>query len=209
LGKGWARTKSFGFRKERSVRFWERQPQETSKAYEAFQLYRDMGLGRSTARVARELGKSKTLMDRWSSRHDWVGRVQALEDWKEMIRRDALEEREREQAHDFAERQQKLRWKLLENGEKAAEQEALMLSWPLQEELVERRNEKGEPVLYRLIPANWHKGTIKQLHDVASRVAGESDRLSVDHQYYDLREATDEQLRRIVDGEDPASVLGN
>ena len=44
------------------------------EAWEAFRIYRDLGLERSTAKVALELGKSKALMDRWSSRHGWVDR---------------------------------------------------------------------------------------------------------------------------------------
>ncbi len=58
---------------------WERQPDETSVAWEAFVLYRDMGAKRSNAKVARTLGKSKQLIDRWSSRHKWVRRIEAFE----------------------------------------------------------------------------------------------------------------------------------
>ena len=53
---------------------WERQPHESAKAYEAFCSYRDMGSSRSTAKVGQELGKTKALMDRWSSRWEWVWR---------------------------------------------------------------------------------------------------------------------------------------
>ena len=51
---------------------WERQKGETPQAFEAFSIYRDMGSSRSTAKVGRKLGKSKNLMDRWSSRWEWV-----------------------------------------------------------------------------------------------------------------------------------------
>ena len=55
---------------------YEIQANETAPAFQAFQSYRDMGLGlRSTAKVAQELGKSKTLIDRWSGRWNWVARV--------------------------------------------------------------------------------------------------------------------------------------
>lgn len=57
---------------------WDRQPEETTKAFAAFALYRDRDpQDRSTAKVGRALGKSKTLMDRWSSQHHWVARVRA------------------------------------------------------------------------------------------------------------------------------------
>ncbi|GAA0695311.1 hypothetical protein GCM10010193_57570 [Kitasatospora atroaurantiaca] len=54
---------------------WERQEGESAQAFEAFAKYRDMGPARSTAKVARELGKSGSLMDRWSRSYAWVLRA--------------------------------------------------------------------------------------------------------------------------------------
>jgi len=48
---------------------------ESAQALAAFVCYRDMGAVRSTVKVGRELGKSTTLMDRWSAQHNWVERV--------------------------------------------------------------------------------------------------------------------------------------
>ena len=48
---------------------------ESAKAFEAFCAYRDMGPGRSVAKVGLALGKSTTLMARWSGRWAWVARV--------------------------------------------------------------------------------------------------------------------------------------
>lgn len=80
----------------------ERQKGETAPAFEAFRSYLMMGGGRSTAKVARQLGKSKTLIDRWSSRNDWVERVRAFESSiaREVDdeQRDRLAERARRQA---------------------------------------------------------------------------------------------------------------
>lgn len=58
---------------------WERQPRETDPAFEAFRTYRDMGASRSLSKVARQLGKSETLIHRWSSEHSWVVRVHAYD----------------------------------------------------------------------------------------------------------------------------------
>jgi hypothetical protein len=57
----------------------DRQPKETTVAFEAFRTYLEMGPQRSTAKVARALGKSKTLMDRWSARWSWQRRVRDYE----------------------------------------------------------------------------------------------------------------------------------
>lgn len=68
---------------------WERQPAESAPAYEAFRTYREMGADRSTAKVAHQLGKSKTLMDRWSRAHAWVVRATAWD--REQERLDGIE----------------------------------------------------------------------------------------------------------------------
>lgn len=55
---------------------WERQPGESAKAYEAFSEYRDMGASRSLAKVGQKLGKSKTMMEKWSAKFTWVERAE-------------------------------------------------------------------------------------------------------------------------------------
>lgn len=56
---------------------WERQKSESTKAFEAFCAYRDMGADRSLSKVARKLSKSKALLQRWSSAYGWVERIKA------------------------------------------------------------------------------------------------------------------------------------
>lgn len=58
---------------------WTRRTDESAVAYEAFRTYLNQGTDRSTAHVAHALGKTKTIMDRWSSQHDWVERVRAYD----------------------------------------------------------------------------------------------------------------------------------
>ena len=79
---------------------WERQPEESLKAFEAFTTYRDWGPNRSNAKVAQQLGKSKTQIDRWSSKWSWVVRVQAWLDhmdrqWLDSLAEMQLEARKR------------------------------------------------------------------------------------------------------------------
>src|SRR5690606_17803428 len=70
------------------AQLWERQGGETDKAYEAFALYRDMGVNRSVRDVAQQLGKSAALIARWSSKKNWVERVSAWDDHEDERRRE-------------------------------------------------------------------------------------------------------------------------
>ncbi|MBQ5659309.1 MAG: hypothetical protein IIV02_07305 [Peptococcaceae bacterium] len=64
---------------------WERQPDESDVAFEAFCVYRDMGTERSLRSVAEKLNKSSQLMGRWSGKFSWVDRVSAWEDEQDRI----------------------------------------------------------------------------------------------------------------------------
>lgn len=75
---------------------WDRQPGESTPAFEAFQKYRDMGVKRSHARVARELGKSTALMARWSLRWSWVTRAEAWDREQDRLWRQEQAEARRE-----------------------------------------------------------------------------------------------------------------
>lgn len=62
---------------KRTEQPWERQKGESAQAFEAFFLYLEMGASRSLRAVSQELGKSKTLIDRWSRTYKWVERCRA------------------------------------------------------------------------------------------------------------------------------------
>lgn len=66
---------------------WDRQPGENAKPFEAFVIYRDLGPGRSLPQVAEKLGKSATLIERWSAANDWVKRATAWDAEQDRIAR--------------------------------------------------------------------------------------------------------------------------
>lgn len=71
---------------KRTEQPWERQKGESAQAFEAFFLYLEMGASRSIRAVSQELGKSKTLIDRWSRTYKWVERCRA---WDNHIQHEA------------------------------------------------------------------------------------------------------------------------
>lgn len=70
---------------------WEKQQNESSKAFKAFATYRDMGAERSLTKVAQACGKSVSICNRWSSLHQWVARAQAYDQHLEDIAQEAKE----------------------------------------------------------------------------------------------------------------------
>lgn len=68
---------AFFMEKNMDERIWEQQPDESSKAYEAFVFYRDLGAGRTMIEVARSLKKSYSLIRRWSENWNWDERASA------------------------------------------------------------------------------------------------------------------------------------
>ncbi|MCL6611189.1 MAG: hypothetical protein K6T66_06590 [Peptococcaceae bacterium] len=72
---------------------WERQPGESSKAYAAFCVYRDLGPERSLEKALQNLSKkrAKWQLWQWSSKYNWVARCQAYDDYIERRKREEKE----------------------------------------------------------------------------------------------------------------------
>ncbi len=59
---------------------WEQRENESGVAFEAFTAYITIEPAqRSLAMVGRKLGKSTTMMERWSSQHEWMDRTRAYD----------------------------------------------------------------------------------------------------------------------------------
>lgn len=87
-------------------RLWARQDGESDRAFEAFAAYRDLGPARSAVAVAKTLGKSKALIERWSSAWGWVERASAWDDEADRLIRE----------RDLAERQEARRLMLAQHA---------------------------------------------------------------------------------------------
>ena len=62
------------------IKPWEKQPDETSKAFQAFVIYRDLNLeDRSYAKVAQLLTKSRQVITDWGSKYHWQARIDEWE----------------------------------------------------------------------------------------------------------------------------------
>lgn len=70
---------------EKAIQPWELQEGETTKQFEAFCAYRDLGKTRSLQKVAEQLSKSETLIKRWSAKNKWVERVAEWENEQDRL----------------------------------------------------------------------------------------------------------------------------
>ena len=82
---------------------WDKREDESSKAYEWFCRYRDMGPGRSHDKLHQKYSesiskKSQTL--RWSSKYAWVERAEAYDAYLDAIKRESNEDRVRKTAEE-------------------------------------------------------------------------------------------------------------
>src|SRR6516164_3110388 len=88
---------------------FEQQPKEGDKAFAAFSVYLSQGPERSLAKTAVKLGRSKVLMEKWSSKFEWPARVAAYNSHMALVEREAAEALTREKGVDWAMRYQELR----------------------------------------------------------------------------------------------------
>lgn len=90
--------------KDNAPKPWERQPEETTKAFEAFCTYRDMGRERSLSKVAEKQQKSGSLIGRWSRENDWVNRAAKWDDEQERIERETAQKEQAKAIKDMRKR---------------------------------------------------------------------------------------------------------
>ena len=128
---------------------WERLPNESSKAYQAFCIYRDLGVERSLEKVAQNRGKpgSKSWLNTWSTKYHWVERAQAYDDYLEQEKRKEQEKAILEMVERHTKEAMALQQKALERLKTLNPDELTprdVLNYLLEAMKVERLN-RGEP----------------------------------------------------------------
>ena len=98
---------------------WDRRENETTKAYEAFCIYRDMGRERSLSKVAERLQKSDTLMGRWSRENKWVDRAAKWDDEQDRIERETAQREQVKAIKDMRKRHADLGQAMLSKAARA------------------------------------------------------------------------------------------
>jgi hypothetical protein len=81
---------------------WERQPGETAKAYDQFCTYRDLGRGRTLAKVAEILARNTSWIRTVAAQRDWVRRASAWDREQDQVFSMSLVDRRRVMAERHA-----------------------------------------------------------------------------------------------------------
>lgn len=151
------------------MRAWERQEGETQKAFEAFKIYRDLGPERTLDKSFRiwkglEVTSTKRASGQWkdwSVKHDWVDRVNAMDDRDEMVSNEAIEKYITSRATEVAQRQAKLQDKALDAAGELADRLLQMSKWPVaktEKKVITEKNEDGSEKTIEITifnPAKW------------------------------------------------------
>lgn len=178
---------------------WDRQAKETARAFEGARLYFDQGPDRSLARVAEVLGKSLSLVKRWSGAHAWPARAAAFDLHMREVEQQALEEETRrrgeEKAAEWAERLEALRETEWRTSQAMLERVATMLKFPLeQQEVLGGQDGKSVTIIK---PVKWTGSDAAKLGLAASKLArlatgAETDRVGS----IDPTKLSDDELER-------------
>jgi len=70
---------------------WDKRGKQTEKSFEAYLIYRNMYLQRSLAKVAKQLGKSVKLIERWNQKYNWHEKVKGYDEYVAEKERKELE----------------------------------------------------------------------------------------------------------------------
>ena len=148
---------------------WDRQPEEPAKAYRAFTLYRDMGPGRTLRQAAKNLQRSRSLLNEWSGKWGWVARAEAYDAAMQTMAQAAYEQGLRTEAERWARRQNEQRDSEWAMARALMEKAGAMLRFPL---ATARQEEDEEGRVITIVqPAKWSMADAARLVDTGAKLA--------------------------------------
>lgn len=125
-------------------------PKESDKAYAAFLEYCRLGPERTLKAVGAKLGKSETMMERWSSKHTWQSRTVPYDDNQRELRRIAEEQALQEQSGIWARRAMEQRQKTWDRTQMLLKKVEEALGLPLTKKVV---SQDGKQITVN--PTKW------------------------------------------------------
>lgn len=173
---------------------WDRLPAESTPAYEAARTYFEMGADRSLEAVGRGLGKSGTLLSRWSGAHSWVERAECYDAHIRGIEQAAAEKAVAQEAAKWARRQSRQRERDWGMAKALRDKAAEMLRHPLVREVTD---EDGLTVIE---PARWTMRDAVAMAEAAAKLARLAAEMATDRRQVDWESMPEDELVAIRDG---------
>lgn len=131
---------------------------ESDKAYAAFCQYIDAGPQRGLRELARNLGKSSTVVCQWSARHKWQKRMKAMEAENRRALAEAEAKALQESAEAWIKRTASFREEAWKRTQKLLDKAMQMLDFPLAKKTV---SEDGRTTT--IMPTRWTQGDVVQI----------------------------------------------
>ena len=148
----------------------DRMKGESAPAYQAFQNYCWMGGDRTLRAVGEKLGKSETLMERWSSRWKWKTRSALYDNQQSNAHQTATEQAELEAARILVKRREEVRERAWIAAQKLIDKAMAMLEFPVGRH-EETRSEDGREVTIIAHPGDWKFGDTARMLTAADALA--------------------------------------
>lgn len=119
---------------------------ESAEAYQAAKLYFELAANRSHEAVSQKLGKSRTLLSRWSSKWKWPDRAAAYDAYVEEQREQALQRARAEDAQRWIERDRSLRERFFTVGELIVEKAERMIREFPERDIIRKEDKEGQVI---------------------------------------------------------------
>lgn len=202
---------------------WDRREDESSRAFDCFATYRDLGAGRSLAKTAEIVygsGAKRGQLEKWSSHHAWVERARAWDEQRDLEKQMVRHDIEKERAIDRAQREAAIMDGILEVREEALQRAKFALKWPMVHQRVVEYDDEGRPVEIHYYPSDkWSLSTVRSLfeiivHDLegggaaAEAPVGEIDYSGFSDEELEVLVRMGEKVRFLRPGETPAGLPG-
>ena len=144
-------------------------PNETQKAYEAWQAYLGMGEKRSQEAVAAKLKKSRQLLSRWAAKYKWTERLMSANHEDAERQNKAKEQAALEHAKLIEARKVIVMERAWELADALFKKASLIAKWPLEQQT--RTENDGKTTIIIEPTKRWQQSDAGRLGEVADELA--------------------------------------
>jgi hypothetical protein len=175
-----------------AMNIWEQQKKESGKAFEAFSEFLQLGSSRTKEEVSKRLSKSRQIITRWASAHNWNRRALAYDQHIAAIQEKAIEKEAVREAIDWHRERARIRSEALENGKLLIDKARQMLKFPIAQTVIEDGRTIIKPARWSMADAAKFVETADKLQRLAAEMETSNSKVTIE----DARET----YERLIEG---------